>query len=399
MTTYDPFDAGVLADPYPAYAAARATEGLAHEPLLDTWLVSRYDDVVAVLRQARLYSSARGMGDLAAMAFSGDEQRLAPRLLILEDPPVHTTLRRLVARGFTPSRILDSAPMVQAIADRHVAELLEHGTDGELVRDLAVPFPVRVIAELLGIPPSRFAEFRGWSEAIMKAFSITPDPAGGNAAIEAINEFFAEVIDERRSNPGDDLVSLLVRRGGEGEDPLTLDELVSFCILLLIAGNETTTNLLGNALLVLLERPDLEAALRADPALIAPFVEEVLRYDSPVQSLFRGLSEPATLAGVDLPEGARIMVLLGAANRDGAHYDAPDEVRLDRFATGTPDHVAFGSGVHLCLGAPLARLEAKVALTTLLAATSELRATGEPTRTASFLLRGCTSVPLHAVPA
>jgi cytochrome P450 len=399
VTAYDPFDAGVLADPYPAYATARETLGLAHDPLLDTWLVSRYDDVLSVLRQPRLYSSARGMGDLVTMAFGDGERGLAPRLLILEDPPVHTTLRRLVARGFTPSRILDSEPLVQSIADAHVAALVERGPDGELVRDLAVPFPVRVIAELLGIPPARFAEFRGWSEAIMKAFSITPDPAGAESAIDSINAFFAEVIGDRQADPGDDLVSLLVRRGAEGEDPLTLDELVSFCILLLIAGNETTTNLLGNALLVLLERPDLEAALRADPALVAPFVEEVLRFDSPVQSLFRGLSEPATLAGVDLPEGARIMVLLGAANRDGARYASPDEVRLDRFASGTPDHVAFGSGVHLCLGAPLARLEARVALTTLLAATSELRATGEPTRTASFLLRGCTSVPLHAVPA
>jgi cytochrome P450 len=256
-----------------------------------------------------------------------------------------------------------------------------------------------VIAELLGIPPSLFEQFRAWSEAIVRAFSITPDPAGAAAAIEAINAFFAEVIDDRRAEPGDDLVSLLVQRGGEGEEPLTLDELVSFCILLLIAGNETTTNLLGNALLVLLDRPDIEAALRADPARIGPFVEEVLRFDAPVQSLFRGLSEPATLAGVDLPEGARLMVLLGAANRDGAHFEAADQVRPDRFATGTADHVGFGSGVHLCLGAPLARLEAKLALTSLLASTSELRATGEPSRTASFLLRGCTAVPMHAVPA
>ena len=396
---FDPFDPVVLADPYPAYAETRETEGLTHLPLLDAWLVSRHEDVVAVLRQARLYSSARGMGDLVAMAFAPDEQRAAPRLLILEDPPVHTALRRMVARGFTPSRIAVAEPTIADIARRNVADLVERGSDGELMRDLAMPFPVRVIAELLGIPPERFEEFRSWSDVIVKAFSITPDPAGAEVAIAAINGFFAEVVDERRTDPGDDLVSLLVRAGGEGEDPLSLDELVNFCILLLIAGNETTTNLLGNALLVLLDRPDLEARLRADRTLIAPFVEEVLRFDSPVQSLFRGLSAPATLAGVDLPEGARLMVLLGAANRDAARYEAADEVRIDRFAGASPDHVAFGSGIHLCLGAPLARLEARVALDALLDATSALRSAGAPARTASFLLRGCTEVPLEAVPA
>jgi len=399
VAAYDPFDAGVLHDPYPSYASLREAGGLTYLPLLDSWLVSAYDDVLGVLRQPRLCSSARGMGDLVAMAFPAGERGEMPRLLILEDPPVHTALRRMVARGFTPTRISDAEPLVTRIAAEHVAGLVEHGAGGELVRDLAIPFPVQVIAELLGIPPSMFGEFRRWSEAIVKAFSITPDPAGADAAVAAINAFFAEVVGERQDHPGDDLVSLLVRRGGEGEDPLSLEELVSFCLLLLIAGNETTTNLLGNALVVLLSRPDLEARLRDDPGLVAPFVEEVLRFDSPVQSLFRGLSEPATIGGVDLPEGARLMVLLGSANRDAAHFDGADEVRLDRFTTGVPDHLAFGSGIHLCLGAPLARLEGRVALTELLRSTSSLAATGEPVRTASFLLRGCTSVPLEARPA
>jgi cytochrome P450 len=399
MPAYDPFEPVVLRDPYPAYAEVRATEGLTHVALMDAWLVSRFDDVSGVLRQGRLYSSARGMGDLVSMAFASGPGRDVPRLLILEDPPVHTALRRMVARGFTPSRIAVAEPLITDIARRHVADLVERGAAGELVRDFAMPFPVRVIAELLGIPPAMFGQFRAWSEAIVKAFSITPDPAGADAAIDAINRFFAEVIDERTARPGDDLVSLLVRSGGKGEDPLSLDELVNFCVLLLIAGNETTTNLLGNALVVLLERPDLEAQLRADRTLVAPFVEEMLRFDSPVQSLFRGLSEPATVAGVDLPEGARLMVLLGAANRDARRFESPDEVRIARFAGATPDHVGFGSGIHLCLGAPLARLEARVALDALLDATSALRPMGPATRTGSFLLRGCTEVPIEAVPA
>jgi cytochrome P450 len=399
VTTYDPFDPAVLLDPYPAYASARESEGLVHVPLLDSWLVSRYDEVLAVLRQPRLYSSARGMGDLIAMTFADGERGEMPRLLILEDPPVHTALRRMVARGFTPTRILGAEPLVDRIAREHVSALVARGGDGDLVRDLAMPFPVRVIAELLGIPGSMFGRFREWSDAIVKAFSLMPDPAGADRASEEMAAFFAEVIDDRRERPGEDLVSLLVQRGGEGEEPLSLIELTQFCTLLLIAGNETTTNLLGNAMLVLLERPELEARLREDRSLVAPFVEEVLRYDSPVQSLFRGLSEPATLAAVELPEGARVMVLLGSANRDALHYPDPDEVDIGRFTATTPDHLAFGSGIHLCLGAPLARLEARVALDALLDATSGLEATGDPIRTSSFLLRGCTSVPLKAVPA
>jgi cytochrome P450 len=399
VPAYDPFDPVVLDDPYPAYADVRATPGLTYNAVLDGWLVGRYEDVLGVLRQAQLHSSARGMGDLVTMAFGSGPERDLPRLLILEDPPVHTTLRRMVARGFTPTRILASEPMITDLARRHVADLVERGETGELMRDLAMPFPVHVIAELLGIPPAMFNEFRAWTDVIMKAFSLTPDPAGADAAIEALHGFFAEVIDERRADPGDDLVSLLVQRGGQGEDPLSLDELVNFCVLLLIAGNETTTNLLGNALVVLLQRPELEAQLRADRTRIPAFVEEILRYDSPVQSLFRGLSAPGSVAGVELPEGARLIVLLGSANRDERMYPAADDVRLDRFAAGTPDHIAFGSGIHLCLGAPLARLEARVALHALLGATSTLRPTGSPTRTASFFLRGCTSVPLHAAPA
>ena len=399
MPAYDPFDPVVLDDPYPAYAEVRADTGLTHNALLDAWLVSRYEDVVGVLRQARLYSSARGMGDLVAMAFESRPDRDVPRLLILEDPPVHTALRRMVARGFTPSRIAVSEPMITDIARRHVDDLVEHGETGDLMRDLAIPFPVRVIAELLGIPPSRFAEFRAWSEVIVKAFSITPDPAGADAATEQMNAFFAEIVDERIARPGrrprqpagarrrSGRGSAVARRAGQLLHPVAHRR------------QRDHHQPAGQRARGAAATPGAEARLRADRTLVGAVRRGDPALRLPVQSLFRGLSGPATLAGVDLPEGARIMVLLGAANRDSAKFDAADEVRLDRFAAASPTtspsaRASTCASVHHSPGS-----KPRAALDALLEATSSLQATGAATRTASFLLRGCTTVPLHAVPA
>ena len=235
--------------------------------------------------------------------------------------------------------------------------MIEKGADGgaDLVRDLTYPLPVTVIAEMLGIPAERKEQFKQWSDAAVAAFSLAPDPARFKVAAEEMFEFFVEVIEDRARHPKDDLVSMLVTRGSDGEEPLTVDELVGFCILLLIAGNETTTNLLGNWMRMLVDRPDVEAALRADPSKIAASFEEQLRYDGPVQCLFRGTSAPTEVGGQALDAGTRLLVLFAAANRDEEKW-GPDAAtyRLDRNPT---DHVGFGHGIHLCLGAPLARLE------------------------------------------
>jgi cytochrome P450 len=407
-TTFEVFDPAVLADPFTEYQRLRASDGLAYVPLLDAYAVSRYADVTTVLREPLLFSSARGMGDMMSMVGGEqvtDDGRTVSgpgslgRSLIASDPPIHTTMRRLVNRGFTPRVIGDYEPRVREIAEHFVAEMLEKGKDGgaDLVRDLTYPLPVTVIAEMLGIPAERREQFKAWSDAAVAAFSLTPDPHRFRVAAEEMFEFFVEVIAERHSHPKDDLVSMLVTRGADGEEPLTTDELVGFCILLLIAGNETTTNLLGNWTRMLLSRPDVEAALRDDPSKIAASFEEQLRYDGPVQCLFRGTSAPTEVAGTALDAGSRIVVLFASANRDEAKW-GPDAAtyRLDRNPT---DHVGFGHGIHLCLGAPLARLEARVTAEVLFEQTSSFESSGEIVGTQSFLLRGCTSIPLTVKPA
>ncbi|HTN79948.1 MAG TPA: cytochrome P450 [Acidimicrobiales bacterium] len=408
MTTFEVFDPAVLVDPYPEYARLRAADGLAYVPLLDAYAVSRYADVTGVLREPLLFSSARGMGDMMSMVgdapITEDGREVSGpgalgRSLIASDPPLHTTMRRLVNRGFTPRVIGDYEPRVREIAEHFVGEMIEKGADGgaDLVRDLTYPLPVTVIAEMLGIPAERREQFKAWSDAAVAAFSLTPDPVRFRIAAEEMFDFFVEVIEDRQAHPKDDLVSMLVTRGTDGEEPLTIDELVGFCILLLIAGNETTTNLLGNWTRTLLARPDVEAALRDDPSRIAASFEEQLRYDGPVQCLFRGTTAPTEIGGESLDAGTRLVVLFASANRDEEKWgpDA-DTFRLDR---QPPDHVGFGHGIHLCLGAPLARLEARVAAEVLFERTSAFEASGDIVGTASFLLRGCTSIPLTVKPA
>ena len=247
------------------------------------------------------------------------------------------------------------------------------------------------------VPAERREQFKHWSDAAVAAFSLAPDPERFRIAAEEMFEFFVEVIEDRRVHPKDDLVSMLVTRGADGEEPLTIDELVGFCILLLIAGNETTTNLLGNWIRTLLERPDVEAALRADPSKLGSSFEEQLRYDGPVQCLFRGTSAPAKVGATELDAGTRLMVLFASANRDEAKWgDDAATYRLDRQPA---DHVGFGHGIHLCLGAPLARLEARVTAEVLFERTSAFEASGDIVATQSFLLRGCTSIPLTVKPA
>jgi cytochrome P450 len=302
-----------------------------------------------------------------------------------------------VSKPFSPKSIWALEPRLREICSTLVDELLDARVDGvaDLWQHISYPLPTMVIAEMLGIPSDRKADFKRWSDAIVNGLSLggSGDMASGAAGAMEMFQYFGEVIRERRAEPRDDLVSRIIQDTGDGDEALTTPELIAFCVLLLIAGNETTTNLLGNFFEAMHTHPQELERLREDPGLVSSAVEEALRFDSPVQGLWRGLREPAELAGVELPAGARVMTLFASGNRDRSAYGSDADVfRADRNPT---DHVAFGTGIHVCLGAALARLEARVAISTLLERTECIERAGEPTRSLSPVLRGVRAQPLR----
>ena len=245
----------------------------------------------------------------------------------------------------------------------------------------------------MGIPPSMRNEFKRWSDDLIGIFVGGPDTSDQKmgSLVEMVT-FFGETIARRQSEPADDLVSMLIHKAEAENEPLTADELVLFCILLLVAGNETTTNLLSNFGSVVVDDPTILGTLRSDPDLIPSTIEEALRYDSPIQSIPRGTTGPTRLGGTQIPEDAVILAYVGAANRDERHYESPDTFDMRR---NPSDHLGFGSGIHLCLGAPLARLEAHLALETLSRQVANFELTAQPVRTGGLLLRGASSMPVH----
>lgn len=392
----------VRANPYPWYSQLRSA-GPVRQLADGVWIALGYDAVVTALRNPLLFSSAEGMGGLmtgrvgpnrvdSKEAFGLDLRGL--RVLIASDPPDHTRLRRLLSRAFTPRSVMALEPRLRQICESMVDNLVEAGASGDLVGQLAYPFPVTVIAELLGIPSSRRGDFKRWSDALVGALSGGWDLASAQQPIFEMFAYINEVVAERQARPTDDLIGRLVTAEDQGEDePLSPLEITMFAILLLVAGNETTTNLVGNAFFALVAHPNQRKRLRADPTGIPAVIEETLRYDAPVQTLFRGAKEDTSLAGVDIPAGSTLMVSFAAANRDPAHFPHPDRFDPDRDAH---DHLGFGHGIHYCLGASLARLEARIIGETLLQRTRTIEVTGAPTRVDSLVLRGFSAIPVHA---
>lgn len=415
----DLFDEQFLSDPYPTYRWLRERSPV-HSLGGNYWLVSRHDDVVRVLRNPAVFSSELGYGGMmsgdASIAGADPARRRALtdsgigvmaqgfaglRVLIATDPPDHTRLRRLVSKPFAPRTIWALEPRLRGMCDRLVDEMLDARVDdvADIWQHISYPLPTMVIAEMLGIPAERKADFKRWSDSIVNGISLGGggDLSQGAAGAMEMFQYFNGVIHERRKEPADDLISLIVQDPGDGDEPLTTSELIAFCVLLLVAGNETTTNLLGNFFEAMDAHPDQMQLLRDRPDLIPSAVEEALRYDSPVQGLWRGTRTTVELGGVELPEGARVMTLFAAANRDHATYGPDAEVfRAERNPT---DHVAFGTGIHVCLGAALARLEARVAIATLLERVRIIEKAAEPLRPLSPVLRGVRSQPLRLVAA
>ncbi|QLY30045.1 cytochrome P450 [Nocardia huaxiensis] len=407
-TAFDLNDPAVIADPYPHYARLREEAPVHHCPDPDLWILSRYDDVLTALRDTTRFSSNLG----AAEAFSGNpfnprmspprwltwpvERLLPTETLLTSDPPVHTRLRKKVNRAFAPRRIAALETRIRALTDDLADALCAHAARGEpvdVVHDLAGPLPTIVIAELMGIPPEHRDAFKRWSDDLIDGLLTGGSTFRMLRSAFAITRYFARTVRRRRRKPGDDLISLLVTPDADGA--LTTLELILFCVLLLVGGNETTTNLIANAMDTLLDHPESWHRLTADPTQATLAVEETLRYQSPAQALLRVTTTNVALQGITIPTGSRVLPLIGSAHRDPRHWQAPDTFELDRKTNG---HLAFGTGIHYCIANALARLEARIALETLARRTPGLTRAGTPTRIPSPVLRGLRTLPVAVEP-
>jgi cytochrome P450 len=410
LADLDPFSPDVVQEPHEFFAALRREAPLYRLPNGAYYLISRYRDVRDAAMNPEVFSS-----NLVAVMMQGQEQRDRPELLSLSggaatgavdalaiaDPPVHARQRKLSNKAFSVRRVAALEPAIRALTESLVAAILPqrgaHWSAADWVREVAVPLPMTVITGLIGLPAEDIPQLKRWSDAGVALLSgvNTPEQLASHAreASEAVG-YFAGHVDAAARAPGDDVLGDLVRAMGDSDEALSRDEVVSILMQILVAGNETTTSLIGSALLLLLDHPAIEARLRADRALIEPFLEEVLRLESPLHGHFRVVRRDTEVAGAPLPQGSRVMLLWGAANRDGDEFPNPDAIDLAR--RNARAHLGFGIGIHHCIGAALARLEARVALETLISRTSAVRRTDEKiAHMPSLLVRSLVALPIE----
>jgi cytochrome P450 len=397
---FDPSDPSFRRDPYPRYAELRESPSLARTPD-GLWVLTRYEDVLAAVRDPRLSSHPRHSPDGRGRR-AGDKAD-APQIpligdgtieiMLLADAPDHTRLRRLANKAFTPRAVEALRPRIVELVDGMLAAARERGSF-DVMHDLAEPLPVMVICDLLGVPSEDQDQFKPWSQTIARMLDPDVDADTLQQAIPAVMgfvQYFAALIEERKASPRDDLLSALIAAESEGEK-LTQPELFAKIILLFIAGHETTTNLIGNGTLALLRNPSELAALRADPSLAVLGTEELLRYDSPVQVTARTATCDLEVNGLPLSKGESVICGLAAANRDPRFVSSPESLQLAR---GVPTHVAFSNGMHFCLGAPLARLEGQIAFEAMARRFPSMSlVTDEPPYRDHFVLRGLASLPV-----
>ena len=396
---FNPFLPSYQANPYPAYAALRAQDPVHFSLAIQAWVLTAYEDCERVLRDAETFSSSSftASGQLATVL---QQQRREFPLgevptVLNSDPPVHTRLRTLLNRAFTPRAIEGLRPHIEEIAASLLADAGGAGGRFDAVTGFAQPLPIIVIAELLGVPPSDRDQLKEWSTAIANTTNVLNTEGALEAARQATVDLIAymdEIVARRRAAPGADIMTALVQAEEDGER-LSHDELLAFSILLLLAGHETTTNLIGNGLFALTEHPGQAARLRAEPELLPSAVEEFLRYDSSVQGAVRFARQTVEVGGRTIEQGSTLLLLLGAANRDPAQFREPDALDVSR----SPNrHLSFGRGVHFCLGAPLARLEGDIAFRALLDRFPEPRvAEGGAQRSGTLVLRGMGKLELE----
>ena len=386
---FDPFDPTIVVDPYPYYRRMREQDPIHWNDQIPAWFLTRHRDVVELLRDDRF--SADRTRSARFTPPKPDPRRAGTSMQVL-DPPEHTRLRGLVSKAFTPRMVERLKPRIEEIT----ADLIDR-LDGsgvvDLVSGLAYPLPVIVIAEMLGVPTKDRKTFQNWSRTLVRGLDpqLTEDERKAMfGARDALKGYLRKILDQRRREPQEDLFSGLVAAEEQG-DFLSEQELVSLCSLLLVAGHETTVNLLGSGTLALIENPDQLERLRSDPTLVSKAVEELLRYTSPVQWTDRLAAEDMEIEGRRILAMQSVIGILGAANRDPEVFSDPD--RLDLGRDPNP-HLAFGRGIHFCLGAPLARLEAQIALSMLLDRFPDLRLAGEPELRPTRVLRGLKRLPV-----
>lgn len=398
MPAFDPWDPEFLADPYPAYAGLRAQGRVIRYEPTGQWLVPHHADVSALLRDRRLGRSYQHrysheeFGRQAPPAEHEPFHTLNDHGMLDLEPPDHTRIRRLVSKAFTPRTVEQLKPYVTELATRLVEDLVERG-GGDLLEDVAEPLPVAVIAEMLGIPDADRPLLRPWSAAICGMYELNPAEETATAAVRASVEFTAylrELVAQRRKSPGTDLISGLIEAYDEG-DRLTEQEMISTAVLLLNAGHEATVNATVNGWHALFQHPGQLTELRADHSLIPSAVEELMRYDTPLQLFERWVLEDIEVGGVTVPKGAEVALLFGSANHDPAVFDEPHRLDLRR-----PDnpHISFSAGIHYCIGAPLARIELAASMRALLERAPTLHAKEAPHRKPNFVIRGLEGLPV-----
>src|SRR5262245_25707552 len=387
---FNPMDPEFVADPYPTYHRLR-TEDPVHLSPLGFWVLTRYEDVVAVLRDPRFEKEPMIAAVAARFGIAAGTIGLS---MLDRDPPAHTRLRSLVSKAFTPKVVEGMRPHIQEIVDGLLARVAGAGSM-DLIEEFAYPIPVMVICGLLGVPVEDHERFKGWSLDIARGLDAIMLPVHAEVAIrsgvarQGLIGYFRELIAARRASPRSDLLSALIA-AEEAGDKLSEEELLASCVLLLVAGHETTVNLIGNGTLALLRNPGELRRLRENPGLIAGAVEELLRYDGPVQRTARTPSEDVTIRGHTIAKGDMVMPFIGAADRDPAQFPDPDRLDITRAENR---HVAFGMGIHFCLGAPLARVEGQIAINTLLQRLPKLTlVTEKPEFRQSLTLRGLTAL-------
>jgi hypothetical protein len=353
MVEFSPYAYEFHEDPFPIYQQLRDEAPVYHDPDAGFWALSRYADVLAAFKDPKRFSNSHGVS--IEPTARGKNARYGSSFLAT-DPPEHTRFRSLVARGFTPRRVAALESRIREITTLHLDALVGSGSF-DVIADFAGKLPMDVISEMMGVPPADRAELRSWADTMVHreegVFDVPPE---GADAFMKIRRYFVDAIAERRARPGDDLLSALI---GLGNDELLDDNgLLAFCNLMITAGNETTTKLLGNGLYWLWRHPEQRALVTADASLIPQWIEETLRYDNSTQALMRTTLEEVEIGGSVIPANEYVLLLVGSANRDPEVFERPDEFDIRR---DTSSMLSFGKGTHFCMGASLARLEARVA--------------------------------------